>query len=236
MAEPEGQRQHRFRPPPSSCSLLLVRHGESAAAVAGRPFDLVGGHGDPPLHEAGRQQAEAVADRLASEPLSALYVTTLRRTVETAAPLAARLGLEPQVEPDLREVYLGEWEGGEYRLRAAEGHPTALAVLEQERWDLIPGAEPAAAFDGRVRTALTRLAERHPGELVALFTHGGVIGSALSQAAHARPFAFIGADNASISNLVIADGRWIVRAFNDTAHLGPAWAPVGTTASPAEAR
>jgi 2,3-bisphosphoglycerate-dependent phosphoglycerate mutase len=213
-------RQARFEAPPGAAGVLLVRHGESAAFVEGVPFDLVDGHGDPALHPAGQEQAERVAERLAGEPLQALYVTTLRRTVETAAPLAARLGLTPIVEPDLREVFLGEWEGGVLRRRVREGDPIALRMRAEERWDVIPGAEPAADLSSRVERALGAIAARHPDQLVAVFTHGGVIGAALSIATGSRPFAFNGADNASISHLVISGDRWVLRRFNDTSHLG----------------
>jgi 2,3-bisphosphoglycerate-dependent phosphoglycerate mutase len=196
-----------------------VRHGESAPARAGVPFALVDGHGDPQLAAVGQEQAQRVADRLAREPISAIYVTTLRRTVETAAPLAARLGLLPDVEAGLREVFLGEWEGGLLRLRVTEGHPIAQRMSAEERWDVIPGAEPSDQFATRVREALLRIAGRHPDETVAVFTHGGVIGQALAQATGSRAFAFTGADNGSISHLVITDERWLVRAYNDTAHL-----------------
>ncbi len=84
---------------------------------------------------------------------------------------------------------------------------------------MIPGAEPADAFAARVAGAIARVAARHGGQRVVAVTHGGVIGQALALAAGSRPFAFLGADNASVSRLVIADGRWIVRGFNDTAHL-----------------
>jgi probable phosphoglycerate mutase len=213
-------RQIRFERPPGATGVLLVRHGESAAAVEGQSFDLVDGHGDPPLHPDGRMQAERVGERLAEENIAALYVTTLRRTAETAAPLAARLGLTPTVEADLREVHLGEWEGGEFRVRVREGHPLAVRMMEEERWDVIPGAEPKATFEGRVRRGLLTVAAAHPDQLVAVFTHGGVIGAALSMATGARPFAFSGADNASISHLVITSDRWVLRRFNDTCHLG----------------
>ena len=221
---PPGIRQQRFQRPPGATEILLVRHGESAPAEEGRPFPLVDGHGDPPLHPDGRRQAQLVADRLAGEQLAALYVTSLRRTAETAAPLAARLGLTPQVEADLREVHLGEWEGGEFRRRVAEGHPVALRLLEEERWDVIPGAEPAGAFSSRVRSGLSRVAAAHPDSIVAVFTHGGVIGELLAQATASRPFAFTGADNASISHLVVAGDRWVLRRYNDTTHLGPRFA------------
>ncbi|MFC4003079.1 histidine phosphatase family protein [Prauserella oleivorans] len=217
-AEPEYP-QYRYQPPPGATRLLLIRHGASAAARASEPFPLVDGHGDPELAPEGHDQAKRVADRLATAELAALYVTTLRRTAQTAAPLAERLGLVPRVEPDLREVHLGEWEGGLYRRHVAEGHPLARRIAEEQRWDVIPGAESNEAFAGRVHAALARLAAAHPGGQVAVFTHGGVIGQALALASRAAPLAFIGADNGSISELVVAGERWIVRRFNDTAHL-----------------
>src|SRR4051812_16780616 len=97
---PEGHRQHRFVPPPGATTILLVRHGESAPAHPDRPFPLVDGHGDPELDPNGVAQAELLAERLQHEPIDAIYVTTLQRTHQTAAPLAAKLGLTPVVEPD----------------------------------------------------------------------------------------------------------------------------------------
>jgi len=214
-----GVRQIRFTRPSGATDVFLVRHGESAAAHPDRPFTLVDGHGDPELHEVGRAQALRVADRLMHADLDALYVTGLRRTAETAAPLASRTGLTPFIEPDLREVRLGEWEGGLFRTMVAEGHPIALRMAAEERWDVIPGAEPAAEFGGRVRRGLLTIAARHPDQSVAVFTHGGVIGWILATATGARPFAFNGADNASISHLVVHGDQWTLRRFNDTAHL-----------------
>ncbi|MGH9227590.1 MAG: histidine phosphatase family protein [Acidimicrobiales bacterium] len=216
-------RQLRFRRPPGACELLLVRHGESAQAREGEPFPLVNGHGDPPLDPVGRDQAERVAHRLAREPITAIYVSTLRRTAETAAPLAARLALEPRVEPDLREVYLGEWEGGVFRKHVAEGHPLARRMHAEQRWDVIPGAEPGDAFAARVRGAIGRIAAAHPDETVAVVSHGGVIGQVLADASGSRGFAFTGSDNAAVSQLVVTDDRWVIRRYNDTAHLGLAF-------------
>jgi len=211
--------QVRFTPPQGSTELILVRHGQSVPARPGQPFPLVDGQGDPELSEEGREQAEQVARRLATESIEAIYVTPLRRTAETAAPLARLLGLAPEVEPGLREVHLGEWEGGIYRQRLAERHPLARRLFEEQRWDVIPGAEPNEDFAARVRQAVTRVAVAHAGQRVAVFTHGGTIGQILSQASGSRPFAFLGSDNGSISHIVVADGRWIVRRYNDTAHL-----------------
>jgi probable phosphoglycerate mutase len=209
--------------PPGATELLLIRHGESQAANPDDPFPLVGGHADPALDPNGHGQAQRLAARLADSRLDALYVTTLRRTAQTAAPRAERLGLTPQVEPDLREVFLGDWEAGLFRKMVAEQHPVAERMWAEERWDVIPGAEPASEFAARVGGAVRRLAAAHPDQVLAVIVHGGVIGQALALAADSRPFAFLGADNASISRLVVAGDRWIVRGFNDTAHLdGPA--------------
>ncbi len=217
--EPTEYRQHRFTPPPGACELFVVRHGESAPAVPGRPFPLIDGHGDPELAPDGRWQAEQVGVRLATEPIDAIYVTTLRRTQETAAPLADRLGIEPVVVADLREVFLGDWEGGIMRQKVVEGDPIALRLFAEHDWGVIPGAESNADLVARVVPALQAIADAHPGQRAVVVVHGGVIGAILAHASGARPFAFSGADNGSISHLVVAGALWIVRRFNDTGHL-----------------
>lgn len=222
MTEPQTEyRQFRFALPPGGTDILLVRHGESAPAREGHPFPMVDGHGDPPLADEGEREAELVGDRLAVEPLDAVYVSGLRRTVQTAAPLAKRLGITPAVEPGLREVRLGEWEGGLFRIRVAENHDVAQRMWETQRWDVIPGAESTEDLAARVRAAIERIAAAHPDQRVAVFTHGGVIGQVLAMATGATGFAFIGADNASITQLVVTGERWIVRRYNDTTHLQP---------------
>lgn len=213
-------RQHRFSLPPGAADLLIVRHGESQPARVDTPFPTRDGHADPPLDPRGHEEARSVADRLARESLAAIYVTPLQRTAQTAAPLAARLGIEPRVEPDLREVHLGEWEGALFRARIREGHPLAKQVFSEERWDIIPGAEATDDLSTRVAAGINRIAAAHPDERVAVFAHGGVIGMVASLATQGRPFAFIGADNGSITHLVVMEGRWILRRFNDTGHLG----------------
>jgi probable phosphoglycerate mutase len=225
VTEPQTEyRQFRFALPPGGTDLLLVRHGESAPARVDQPFPMVDGHGDPPLADEGEREAELVGDRLAVEPLDAVYVSGLRRTVQTAAPLAKRLGITPAVEPGLREVRLGEWEGGLFRIRVAENHEIAQRMRETQRWDAIPGAESTEDLAARVRAAIERIAAAHPDQRVAVFTHGGVIGQVLAMATGATAFAFGGADNASITQLVVAGDRWIVRRYNDTTHLQPGFA------------
>lgn len=217
---PTEYRQHRFKPPPGATELLLVRHGESEPLVPGRPFPLVDGHGDPALDPNGHVQAQHLADRLARVPIDAIYVTTLRRTHQTIAPLAERLGVTPRVERDLREVHLGEWEGELYRQRMAEGHPDALRMVAEQRWDALPGGESNDHLRTRVRAAIGRIVAAHPDERVVVVSHGGVIADIVAFATQTpHPFTFLGVANASITHLVVTGDRWIVRRFNDTAHL-----------------
>jgi len=212
-------RQHTFQAPAGATEILLVRHGESRAATAEHPFPLVDGQGDPELHANGRAQAVHVGERLRGEPIQAVYVTNLRRTSETAAPLCKHLDLEPIMEANLREVHLGEWEGGVMRMKAAENDPIYLSMREQERWDVIPGAESWDAINTRVMQGLRRIKQDHPDELVAAVLHGGIIAHIVAHASGARPFAFNSVDNGAISHIVMVDDQIMVRRFNDASHL-----------------
>jgi probable phosphoglycerate mutase len=220
---PEAPREYAqmaFRLPPGATQIVLLRHGASAPYAPGATFPLVDGHGDPPLAPEGAEQAEKAAARLATEPIAGLYVTTLTRTHQTAAPLAARIGIEPVVVPELREVFLGDWEGGEFRVRVAEGHPIAMQMVQEERWDVIPNAESAASLSARVREGVMTVAAKHVGETAVVVAHGGIIGEACRQATGSRPFAFSQGENGGITRLVVhADGSWRLRSFNDVAHL-----------------
>jgi 2,3-bisphosphoglycerate-dependent phosphoglycerate mutase len=216
---PRSFSQRPYAAPPGATELCLVRHGASADSLEGDTFELVEGQGDPPLSEVGRHQAEQLARRLAPEPFDGLYVSTLRRTAQTAAPLVERTGLTPVVDADLREVFLGEWEGGLLRQKAVDRDPVFEQVMKEQRWDLVPGAESREVFGGRLRAAVGRIVAAHPGGRVLVFSHGAAIGELLAQASGAQPFAFLNVDNASISKVVVAQERWIVRGFNDTVHL-----------------
>lgn len=212
-------RQIQYEAPPGSTEVLLVRHGESEAADLTWPVPLVDGRGDFELSEIGREQAVLIADYLEGTRIDAIYVTSLRRTAETAAPLAARLRLTPRVEPALAEVHMGEWDAGVYRERVSAGDLRAPRIFEEERWDVIPGAESNAAIAARVGPAIERIAERHSSGRVVCFAHGGTIGAVLAIATGSRPFAFVGSDNGAISTLVVVGERWILRGFNDRSHL-----------------
>ena len=213
-------RRHFQRPfslPAGATDVVLVRHG---AVLRPSPDALVGGHSDPELSPRGSRQAEALVARLESEPIASLFVTPLGRTAGTAAPLAAKIGLTPAVVPELREVHLGEW-AAQFPERVSAGDPLCERVFEEERWDVVPGAEPADSFARRIADGLRLVVERTgPDRVAVAVVHGGVIAEACRQATGSRPFAFLGAENGSVTRLVhLEDGRWVLRSFNDTSHL-----------------
>jgi 2,3-bisphosphoglycerate-dependent phosphoglycerate mutase len=216
----EYYHQHRWAPPADATELVLVRHGASAAAVPGRPFPLLDGQGDPPLAPEGREQAARVAERLGAEPPTAFFASPFTRTAETARVIAGACGMEPTVMSELREVHTGELEGGEFRIRVARGHPLITRLFAEERWDVIPGAEPMEAFEARVRAAADAvIAATGPGRALVV-THGGWIAELCRQATGSRPFAFLMVDNASITRIVaLPDGRRVLTGFNDVGHL-----------------
>lgn len=221
--------QQPFSLPEGATEVVLVRHGASEVALPGARFPLVDGRGDPNLSEDGYEQARAIATQLATEGIARLFVTPLKRTHQTAAPLVEATGLEPIVVDELAEVRLGEWEGGEYRVRMAQGDPIVRQMFQQERWDVIPGGETFDSLGRRVRAGIEKIVELTGPDAVAVaILHGGVIGEVCRQATDSRPFAFVHSDNGSVSRLVIRpSGRWLLRSFNEISHLTIRTGPSG---------
>lgn len=218
-----NQLQQPFSIPAGATEVVLVRHGSVTFSGDG----LAGGGEDPPLTPAGHTQAHAVAGLLEHEPVHALFTSPLLRARETATPIADAIGLHPVVVDQLREVALGAWEGQLSR-RLAQGGPLAKRLFIDERWDVIPGAEPAGRFEARVRRSLAEVVTAAGPDAVAVaVVHGGVIAEACRQVTGSRGFAFLGAENGSISRLIHrTDGSWALRSFNDTAHLRAALSAV----------
>lgn len=210
-----------MHPRPGESHILLVRHGQSIPLVEGTSFPLVDGHGDPPLSPRGEWQAIQVGERLRHEPIAAIYASNLQRTQQTAAPLAGHLGLPVTIEPDLREVFLGEYEGGLFRQKAADDDDAVLAFREQLDWGLIPGAESNEDLRLRTSAAVLGIAVRHPDQVVAVVCHGGVIASLCGHATQINPFTFAGVRNTSITSMHISADRWKIQSFNDGSHVGP---------------
>lgn len=204
--------------PPGAREVILVRHG---ACDPPPPDGLIAGRSDPSLNERGREEVAAVGERLAREPVAAVFISHLRRTEETAAAILERHPLEPAVAEDIGEIYLGEWEGHGIHSRGERGDPELARVFAEQRWDLIPGSEPIDAFGVRVRRGIEAAADDGAdGALVVVVTHSAVIAEFLRQITGAEAFAFLHNTNGSLSRAIrMPDGRWILSLFNDTSHV-----------------
>jgi probable phosphoglycerate mutase len=177
--------------------LVLLRHGETVYNQEGR---WQGAGSDPPLTERGVEQARAAADALEGAPFDALYASDLVRAVETARVVAATLELPVRLEPGLREMDHGAWEGksGEEVLAT---WPEELAALEADPWSVArPGGESYRDLAARLWPVLDALADRHPGGRVVAVTHGGPIRLVLSQ--------LTGTPLTRRDRLGVDNGRW----------------------------
>lgn len=156
--------------------LLLIRHGQTEGNVRGALDTALPG---PPLTELGRAQADALAARLADEPIVAVYASEATRAQQTAAPLAAALGLEVQVIEGVKEVDAGDLEGATDPRSVRTYLQTARRWTQGELSVAIPGGESGEQVRARMVGAADELRAKHeqtaPDGVVALFSHGGAI-------------------------------------------------------------
>jgi 2,3-bisphosphoglycerate-dependent phosphoglycerate mutase len=197
--------------------LLFIRHGETESNAEKRYM----GQLDSPLSPRGEAQAAAVAARLAVANVDTIYSSDLGRAAATASAIAEACQLELQLDRRLRERHAGIFQG----LRHADAEvrfPEAYqAIQAPEAETAIPEGESAAQIQARLLPLVTEICQQHPGETVALVTHGMVIRAVLWQ--------FLGAsyslarwarvDNTSLARFRFEHGRWILLAWNDTGHM-----------------
>lgn len=149
--------------------VLLIRHAANDSMGKWLAGWTPGIH----LNEEGRRQAEALAERLASFPIRAIYSSPLERAVETAEPLARRKGLQIQIMPELGEVRYGEWTGKSLkRLRRQKAWQRLVSLISRARFQ---GGEAMVDLVARAINAVETIVSRHPRDVVALFTHADLI-------------------------------------------------------------
>jgi broad specificity phosphatase PhoE len=205
--------------------LYIVRHAD-ALPDADELVD--GGYDAQALSALGRQQAEALANRLRDLTLAAIYTSPLGRAIQTAAPTAASHGLEIQPVEGLREVDLGS-----FRVDATDsGTPDEVSARLRTRlreianiavstgsWESIPGSEPSALLRARLVTAMDRIIAAHPGERVMIVSHAGAINAYLAALLGLRQDYFFPTANTAISVMRALDERRMLFSLNDIAHL-----------------
>ena len=192
----------------------LIRHGESLYNAEGR----IQGQSDVALSPLGLRQSEAIADALAGESIDAVFASPLRRAVQTAQPIAARLGLEIECDDRLKEIDAGIFQGLLWTEIEAKFPAEAGPWRRQEADFAIPGGESRRDLMVRGLAAFESIRERS-FQRVAVVSHGGILAGALKALlripAEVNPFSLY---NASISKLAW-DGRIKLLTLNQLDHL-----------------
>jgi probable phosphoglycerate mutase len=197
--------------------VIVLRHGQTAWNADTR----IQGQLDIPLDDTGRQQAERLALALADEGLDAIYSSDLLRARATAEPLAQRCGLPLATDMRLRERGFGRFEGlthAEIGLR----WPEDAARWRQREPGFAPGGgETLLQFHARCVPAAAELAARHPGQVIALVAHGGVLDALYRAATRLAPEAprswQLG--NATINRLLWNGSGFVLVGWDDARHL-----------------
>ncbi len=203
--------------------LILVRHGQQVWP------DQSASNGEwinPPLSELGLKQAEAVADYLASETISAVYSSNLQRANVTGRRIAERHQIEVEVVPDLAEFHFyGHLDPadrpidvlGEKIIRG-----TRERFVQTRKWDSFPASESSIEFRRRVGFAVEAAVASHPGERIVVACHGGVINAYLAEILGLGEDMFFPASHASIHRVRYNAGRRVVMSLNENRFLDDA--------------
>lgn len=194
-----------------AATVFLIRHAAHdrvGSTLCGRmPGVMLGDH--------GRRQASALAERLAGEAIAAVYSSPLERARETAAPIAARLGLVPEDCPAMAEIDFGDWTGRTFE--SLDGDPDWTRWNAARATSRAPGGESMAEAQARAVDAVEGLRRAHPDGRIAVVSHCDVIKAML---AHVLAVSLDGLQRfeispASVSTLAVWDGGAKVLGMNE---------------------
>ena len=192
----------------------LIRHGESLYNAEGR----IQGQSDVELSLLGLRQAAAIADALAEEQIDAIFASPLRRAMQTAEPIAARLGLTIQTDDRLKEIDAGIFQGLLWAEIESKFPDAARPWCEQLPDFVIPGGESRRSLMIRGLAVFQSIRES-PFRRVAVVSHGGILAAALKAVlripAEVNPFSLY---NASISKLAWGEKTKLL-TLNQLDHL-----------------
>ena len=197
--------------------IILVRHGQTDANKEGR-FQ---GASDASLNHMGHSQAQALARRLSSKDLAAIYSSPQTRAMQTATPIADAQNLPVRTMEGLRELDIGELDG----LQAPDLRDRYPHILEQWRINVgaltMPGGESIVGLQERTWNAILHIRDSYPEGTVAAVSHNFAIQSILLTALgmDLRNFQRIRQDLAAITELEFANGNPVLRSLNDRCHL-----------------
>ena len=152
----------------------LVRHAEHG--LLGRV--LTGRMPGVSLNERGREQAQRLAQHFTSRPVSAVISSPLERAQETAAPIAAALGLGVATDIGLNEIDFGEWTG--LAFTGLQGSPAWQGWNQFRGTAPTPGGETMLEALARALRSLARLHAANPSGEIVLVSHQDVLRALLA--------------------------------------------------------
>jgi broad specificity phosphatase PhoE len=197
-------------------TVLVVRHGQTYGNIEGRFC----GHSETELTPLGIAQARAVGRRLSDTAADGAFTSDLSRAADTARhALEGRNGLEPVLDPRLREMHYGEWEARPGK-EIGEQHPDLLREFFQCKVPA-PGGETLEQLRARTAAAVRDAVEAHKGGTVLVFSHGNAIMAMIAEFLR-LPIELtwsFSVDNTSITRMSFSkSGRFTLLSFNDATH------------------
>lgn len=198
---------------PTVSTVLMVRHGQTPTTGKLLPGRAPGLH----LADTGRQQAVAVAERIAQmKHVDAVYASPLERARETAAPIGSALGMKVQIDKGLLECDFGDWTGAE--LKQLMKLPEWQTVQRAPSTFRFPNGESFTEMQTRMVTALDRLRAKHLGGVIVCVSHADPIKAAVAHAmgTHLDLFQRIVISTCSVSAVAYTAGGPIVLTVNST--------------------
>jgi probable phosphoglycerate mutase len=200
--------------------LILIRHALPIRRVVSE------GAADPELSADGLVQSQHLAAYLGDEPIHAIYTSPLKRAIQTAAPLAERLGLTTTIVDGVAEYD---------RLSSTYIPVEELKATNDPRWQQMLADtwddrdETRTEFADRVQSAMESIVIDHPGQNVAVVCHGGVINAFLARVLGMQDSSgFFYPNYTSVHRVVAArSGQRQIITVNETAHLRGTGLPIG---------
>ena len=203
---------------PTSGRVLLSRHGQTEYN-AGARFQ---GQTDTPLSDLGREQAHRLAERLTHEDIDAAYASDLSRARDTAEIALGERPIPLLLDPRLREVAFGRWEGLTFA-EIEKKYPGDVVARDRDRVHYAQpgGGESLVQLGARVAGFLAEVLARHEGQLVLLVAHGGTVNAAISTILDIplTSWGRLRTHNCNLSVIELRPGGPCLRHFNDACHL-----------------
>lgn len=147
--------------------IFLVRHGQSEWNGKKR----ISGQLDPPLSKMGVQQAQMLEKLLRREKLSAIYTSTLERSIETARLTAEYHQISIQKKEALMEIHLGILQGRFRDQRDPEAQRLWIARSADRLTYRIPGGETFSELEQRVAPCINEILQKEAGGVVLIVGH-----------------------------------------------------------------